>query len=170
MEQINRRIARGQLNESEQQDLWDCVSLTAPEINELLDHVQKSVRHAFVHPMFAFAAHTGARRSEILRSEVDDIDFEAMTITIREMKRVRGCYSTRTVPMSSFLAKTIRPWLDEHPDCRRPPLGTVICCVSNPLSWHREALLDMTPNAQFCRARLLGVSMSLVLSPYRMWT
>jgi integrase len=26
--------------------------------------------------MFAFAAYTGARRSEILRSQVDDFDFE----------------------------------------------------------------------------------------------
>jgi integrase len=35
---------------------------------------------------FCIAAYTGARRSEILRSRVDDIDFDAGTITIREKK------------------------------------------------------------------------------------
>ncbi len=118
MEQINRRIARGELNEGEQRDFWDCLFLTSPEIDELLVHVQASARHEFIYAMFAFAAHTGARRSEILRSEIDDIDFDAMAITIREMKRVKGCYSTRTVPMTAFLANVIRLWLDQHPGGR----------------------------------------------------
>ena len=53
--------------------------------------------------MFAFAAHTGARRSEMIRSEVTDIDFESGTVLLHEKKRVRGKLSTRRVPLSPML-------------------------------------------------------------------
>ena len=65
--------------------------------------------------MLVFAAHTGARRSEILRSQVDDIDLFGRTLTIREKKRVRGRYTTRTVPISQVLYKVLEEWLANHP-------------------------------------------------------
>lgn len=65
--------------------------------------------------MFFFAAHTGARRSEMLRSEIDDIDFYTKSVTIREKKRVRGTVTTRTVPLSPELERVLTDWFDEHP-------------------------------------------------------
>ncbi|HMR01431.1 MAG TPA: Type 1 glutamine amidotransferase-like domain-containing protein, partial [Candidatus Gracilibacteria bacterium] len=43
-------------------------------IEELLAHVRKLGGHPFIYPMCAFAAHTGARRSEMMRSRLQDID------------------------------------------------------------------------------------------------
>lgn len=61
------------------------------------------------------AAHTGARRSEILRARVNDIDFTMMCITIQERKRNHERTTTRRVPMSPFLKKVLRTWLSRHP-------------------------------------------------------
>jgi integrase len=40
--------------------------------------------------MFAFAAFTGARRGEIIRSEKDDWDFEAGIVALRQKKASEG--------------------------------------------------------------------------------
>jgi len=125
-EEIERKIARGGLTEAERAELWDCLFLTLPEIEELLDYVKLTARQPFLYPMVVLAAHTGARRSEMMRSEVDDIDLDGQTAVIREKKRVRGKTSTRRVPLSPFLVAVIREWLDGHPggkytfclDCR----------------------------------------------------
>jgi integrase len=61
--------------------------------------------------MLLTAAHTGARRSELIRSQAEDIDFKAKLITIRERKRERGHHGTRSVPISSQLAKALKKWL-----------------------------------------------------------
>jgi integrase len=113
--EIERKIARGGLSEAEEAELWDCLFLTLPEIDELLGHVKSTARQPFLYPMVVFAAHTGARRSEMMRSEVDDIDFDSQTAVIREKKRVRGRLSTRRVPLSPLLLTVIRDWLDSHP-------------------------------------------------------
>jgi integrase len=65
--------------------------------------------------MLCFAAYTGARRSEVLRSEIDDIDFVSSVITIREKKRVRGKLSTRRVPLQADLRTVLENWLENHP-------------------------------------------------------
>ncbi|MCA9124659.1 MAG: site-specific integrase [Planctomycetaceae bacterium] len=114
-QEIERRIRRGDLTESEQADLWDCLFLTKPEISELLTYVEGAARHPFIYPMFVLAAHTGARRSEILRSELDDIDLRSRWITIREKKRQRGAFTTRMVPISPELHSVLDQWFDEHP-------------------------------------------------------
>ena len=66
-------------------------------------------------PMFVIAAHTGARRSEILRSRIEDIDLESKVISIREKKRVHGKASTRTVPLSPLAHTVLGCWLAAHP-------------------------------------------------------
>ena len=43
----------------------------------------------WLYPMFLFAG-TRTRRSEILRSRISDIDFQARSVLIREKKRVKG--------------------------------------------------------------------------------
>jgi hypothetical protein len=45
--------------------LWDCLFLTPPEIDEVLEFVRRRKRIPKDFSMFVFAAHTGARRSEI---------------------------------------------------------------------------------------------------------
>jgi len=77
MKEIEAQIARGKLSKAEESDLWDCLFLTVSEIAELLDYVKRHARHSFIYPMFVFAAHTGARRSEIVRSRLTDIDLAA---------------------------------------------------------------------------------------------
>jgi integrase len=112
--EIERKIARGGLSEETQAGLWDCLFLTLPEIAELLDYVKATARHSFIYPMFVFACHTGARRSEMMRSRIEDVDISSETATIREKKRVRGKLTTRTVPLSPLLLSTLSRWLSEH--------------------------------------------------------
>ena len=114
-EAIERLIARGGLTEAEVRELWDCLFLTLPEIDEFLRFVEANARHGFLYPMFVFAAHTGSRRSEILRARIDDIDFTGGTVLIREKKRARSKRTHRRVPLSSVLEQVLRDWLGRHP-------------------------------------------------------
>jgi integrase len=113
-QEIERKIARGGLKPAEEAELWDALFLTLPEIEEVLRHIEATARHPFIYPMFVFAAHTGARRSELLRSRIDDLDFEGMSVTIREKKRVKGRRTFRRVPITPLFAKVMRAWLAEH--------------------------------------------------------
>jgi integrase len=110
---IEQQIKRGGLTEDEQEELWDCLFLSLDEVSELLNYVKGAACHPFIYPMFAMAAHTGARRSEIVRAQIADIQDE--TIVIHERKRVRGKRSTRRVPLSSSLREAIAKWLEGHP-------------------------------------------------------
>jgi integrase len=117
-QEVDWEVARGGLDEREQQDLWDCVFLTLPEIAQLLAHVKRTARQPFIYPMFAFAAHTGARRSEMLRVKLSDIDLDRQTVVLEEKKRVPGEVSSRRVPLSPFLTAELRDWLAVHPGGR----------------------------------------------------
>jgi integrase len=114
-EEIRRKIARGGLTPAQEKALWDCAFLTLAEIDELLCFVQGSARHGFLYPMFAFACHTGARRSEMLRTQIDDIDFEGETVLLREKKRSKEKRTHRRVPLSPFLLRVLRAWVANHP-------------------------------------------------------
>jgi integrase len=96
-------------------EMWDCLYLTLPQIEELLKDVKRYSAYPFIYPMFTFAAYTGARRSEMLRSQLSDIDLSAKIVTLREKKRVRGKLTTRRVPISPPLAKVLRQWIKDHP-------------------------------------------------------
>jgi integrase len=95
--------------------LWDCLFLTLPEIAELLRFVEITARHAFIYPMFCFAAHTGARRSEILRTRINDVDLEGATVCIQERKRSKDKRTSRRVALTPFLAGVLKDWLAVHP-------------------------------------------------------
>ncbi len=111
MAEIERQVASG----GDPAVLWEAVYLLLPEIDELLKAVKERAIHPFIYPMFCFAAHTGTRRSEILRARVSDLDFAAETIVIHEKKRTRGQRTTRRVPMTSLLQEALREWLAVHP-------------------------------------------------------
>ncbi len=65
--------------------------------------------------MYCFVAHTGARRSELLRAEVGDVDLTGESVLLRERKRVHGKRTTRRVPLSPFLRGVLEYWLSVHP-------------------------------------------------------
>lgn len=111
--EIEQQIKRGNLSETEQMDLWDCLFLSVAEIAELLAHVQKAAQQPFIYPMVAMAAHTGARRSELIQSQLND--FSDDTVVIRERKRARGKRTTRRVPLSPFLRRVMEDWFEVHP-------------------------------------------------------
>ncbi len=100
---------------------WEGLYLTRPEIEEFLEHVRRNATLPWVFPMVAFAAYTGARRSEILRALVTDVDLTGGVVTVREKKRLKGKRSTRTAPITPKLADTLRGWLAVRPEC--PPLS-----------------------------------------------
>ncbi len=127
MAEVNEKIALGGLSENDQAELWDAVFLTVPEVSELLEFVRTQALHPFIYPMFAFAAHTGARRSEIIRSQVHDIDLKNGKITLREKKRSRGQRTRRSVPISPFLTEVMRDWFGQHPGGNHTfPIETVV--------------------------------------------
>jgi integrase len=65
--------------------------------------------------MFCFAAYTGARRSEMLRSEIQDFDFRAGKAMIREEKRIKHRSSFRWVDLHPELTKAMTDWFARHP-------------------------------------------------------
>lgn len=117
-EEIDRQIRRGGLSETEQEAIWDCLYLTPADLENVLKLVKDRSDQPVVYPMVLMAAHTGARRSEILRSQVQDFDLESNLVVIREKKRAKGRRTTRVVPLSPVLAQTIAEWLKTHPRCK----------------------------------------------------
>jgi integrase len=90
--------------------------LTLPEIDEVLEVVRTRKRLPQAYPMFVFAAHTGARRSEMRRALISDFDFDSKTVLIREKKKEHDKKETyRTVPMSALLERTMKEWFADHP-------------------------------------------------------
>jgi integrase len=85
-DEISSAIERGGLTEDEQAELWECLFLDAGELLELIDHASKADSPPWLYPAVCFAAFTGARRAEILRSEVRDWDFATNIVTIRDHK------------------------------------------------------------------------------------
>lgn len=83
-------------------------------LTAFLAHVQGLKLPEWVYPIFCFAAHTGARRSEMLRARTEDVDLAAAIVIIREKKRVRGRLTTRRVPLSRPLATVLADWLEQR--------------------------------------------------------
>lgn len=108
--EIERQIKLGGLTDIEQAELWDCLFLGVAEIDELLSFIQQHARYSFLYPMAVMAAHTGARRSELVRSRVGDTNFHAGTVLIREKKRVKGRRTVRIVPLSAKLSEMMAEW------------------------------------------------------------
>ncbi len=116
MAEIERRIERGGLHEQEQSALWECLYLTTGEITEFLEFIKEKNRYPFIYPMLYFVAFTGVRRSEMMRSRIDDFDFETRTVLVREKKRSRTRATTyRRVDLSESLIEVLQEWIACHP-------------------------------------------------------
>jgi integrase len=113
--EIDQRIAAGGLRKAEVRQLWDSLFLTLAEVGELLAHVRSTARNPWLYPMICFAAHTGARRSEILRTRRHDVALAGGTVLLREKKRSKSKRTTRRVPLSPFLTEVLKTWLADHP-------------------------------------------------------
>lgn len=115
-DQITRKIGRGGLTETQQSELWDGLWLDQAQTTECLVWVREHASRGFLHPLVAFAAYTGARRSEMLRSERDDWDFGAGMVTLRQKKADRSkAFTRRDVPIHTDLATVMRAWFQRHP-------------------------------------------------------
>jgi integrase len=101
--EITRRLKAG----GNPDELWECLYLTAKEMSQLLAHIEKRKAPSWVYSMIATAAHTGARRSELIRAHVEDVDLVGGVLTIREKKRSRSTRTTRRVPIDGFLRKIL---------------------------------------------------------------
>lgn len=112
-EEIEKQIKRGNLTEKEQEALWECLFLTLQETCDLLQHVKENAQQSFLYPMVVLAAHTGARRSELIRSRLADFDEDS--VVIRERKKSKKQHTTRRVPLSPLLKRVMEEWFKAHP-------------------------------------------------------
>src|SRR6185312_3716462 len=109
-EEAERRIAEG----DDPGQIWDCVYLRPVEIAELLSWVKERPVSPWVYPILCFAGHTGARRSEIVRVRMSDVDLTNSVVTIREKKRDKSRTTTRRVPLTPFLKKVLSTWIEQR--------------------------------------------------------
>ncbi len=94
--EISRQLVG--LRDCQQVELWDSLYLRVEEIDLFLNEVHSLAMHEWIYPLVATAAHAGLRRSELIRLRKSDVDFDAMVITVRELKRTKGKRTTRRVP------------------------------------------------------------------------
>jgi integrase len=106
-EEAERRIRAG----DDPEQTWSCVYLRPQEIADLLEWVKGRPVSPWVYPMFVFAAHTGARRSEMVRTLPSDLDLAAGVVTIREKKRDKTKHTTRRVPLTPLVKEVLADWL-----------------------------------------------------------
>ncbi len=109
-DEAERRIAAG----DDPDQVWNCVYLRPEEITELLEWVKARPVSPWVYPIFCFAAHTGTRRSEIIRALPSDLDLAGSVITIREKKRDKSKTTTRRVPLTPFLKDVLADWMSKR--------------------------------------------------------
>jgi integrase len=116
-EQIEQRLGRATWSKEQAKEMWDCLFLDLERTTEVLNFVRdKKTFSKWAYPMFVFAAHTGARRSEMIRSELDDWDFGGKVVQIRERKRNSEVeFTYRFVAISPLLADVMQCWLGTHP-------------------------------------------------------
>jgi integrase len=114
LHEVERRV-KG-MSAADAATLWECAFLSSDEIAELLREVKRQALQPSVYAMFVFATHTGARRAEMIRSNLSDLDFENNLVTIHERKRSHESRTTRRVPMSPLLREVLKELLADHPD------------------------------------------------------
>jgi integrase len=107
-QEVLKRTKR--MEPDEAAELWECAFLTREELEDLLAYVKRIAKHSYTYPMFVFCGHTGARRSEMARAQITDLDFRDGFVTLRERKKSRETKTTRRVPMSGLFQRVLREW------------------------------------------------------------
>lgn len=114
--QIQAILKRGGVSADEEERLWETLYLDSAQVGELLDYVEATAPAPWIVAMVAMITLTGARRSEMCRSRLEDWDLEAGTIRIREKKRdTSRDYTTREIDVHPRLAKIMATWFARHP-------------------------------------------------------
>ncbi len=114
--EIAKKIKQPGLSKGQIADLWGCLFLDETEVAAMLTHVRNYAESdpagAYVYPMLALVAYTGCRRSEMMRSEVDDVRFDDGVIRMREKKKSRKLSLTyREVDLHPKLRPILKTWL-----------------------------------------------------------
>lgn len=118
LDEIERKLSVGGFTAEEKRSLFESLYLRREEIDAMLEHVREAAGYPWVFPLVATAAHTGARRSELIRVEVTDLDLENGVLLIREKKRSKKQRTTRHVSLTPFLTEVLRAWSQNHPGGR----------------------------------------------------
>lgn len=115
--EIERTMARGGLTKVDIAELWECLYLDIGQIGEVLGHVETAATRDFLYPMLCAASYTGARRSELCRSRIDDWNLDEGVVQIRQKKKKakREEFSYRAVDLNSVLKAAMRTWFENHP-------------------------------------------------------
>ncbi len=115
-DQIQAILARGGIDKRRERELWDGLFLDPSQVAEVLAHVRRKMRGRYLYPFMVTAAHTGARRSELFRARVEDFDFDAKLVHLREKKRSHERETFRTVDMTPFVEAVMRDYFaNVHP-------------------------------------------------------
>ena len=145
IDEIRRTIERGEVSKDEQKLLWESLFLKQTEVSELLDYVKENAKFRFIYPMFVFIAHTGVRRSEMMRSRIDDLNFENGVVLVREKKKSRVRSITfRHVEMSPLFETVMKDWLSDHPGGQH-----TICLTEENQNRRGEPLTNDSSNHHF---------------------
>lgn len=114
--EIERILRLGHHSPDEIDRYWESLYLDTDEVTGVLEVIRKKARYSFIYPMMVFIAHTGARRSEMIRSRIEDVDFASRSLIIREKKKSRTKATTyRRIDMSPLLEQVLDHWFDCHP-------------------------------------------------------
>jgi integrase len=98
---------------------WESLWLDQDQTLACLDWVAAHAARPFIPALFAFAAYTGARRSEMIRSEREDWDFPGGSVLIRQKKAdTSRDFTTRPVPIHPALAAAMTAWFAAQPGSR----------------------------------------------------
>lgn len=115
-DQIQAILARGGIDKRRERELWDGLFLDPSQIAEVLAHVRRKTSARYLYAFMVTAAHTGARRSELFRARVEDFDFDAKLVHLREKKRSRERETFRTVDMTPLVESVMRDYFANiHP-------------------------------------------------------
>ncbi|MBA4067430.1 MAG: hypothetical protein C0501_27720 [Isosphaera sp.] len=115
-DQVRAILARGGIDKRRERELWDGLFLDPDQVAAVLAHVRLKPNTKYLHPFLVTAAYTGARRSELFRARVEDFDFDAKLILLREKKRSRDKETFRTVDLSPKVEAVMRAFFaDGHP-------------------------------------------------------
>lgn len=126
-DEIESAVARGGLSDAEIAELWECMFLREEEIAAFLEHARQAAsahpRFRYIHAALAFCAYTGARRSEMFRCQVHDLQ---QTVQLREKKRSQqNAFTFRYVPLHPQLGAILDEWIQSHPG------GPYVFCKDN---------------------------------------
>lgn len=115
----------------DEDELWESLWLEKQQVREFLAHAKTRATQPGVYAMLAACALTGARRSELCRSDLRDWRLDSGRAILQERKGTHNEQSEREVPIHPELAGILREWFDAHPG------GTKAFCTDRgkPISW-----------------------------------